>query len=64
MARRSDPRRIADAHRAGTRARLISAGLVPERVDELLAAYDVLPERQGQPFNAEDAYRFVLERRR
>jgi hypothetical protein len=30
-----------------------------ERVDELLAAFDALPERHGLPWDAEAAYRWV-----
>ena len=37
----------------GTRQRLISAGIFPERVDELLAAYEALPEAQGRPLEGE-----------
>jgi hypothetical protein len=60
MARRPNPARILEAQRAGTRARLISAGLLPERVDQLLAAFNALPERQGRPWEGEEAYRWAL----
>jgi hypothetical protein len=36
----------------------------PERVDELLTAFDALPERRGRPWDGEAAYRWVIERRR
>jgi hypothetical protein len=36
--------------------------MLPERVDELLAAFDAIPERQGQPWDAEAAYHWVTER--
>jgi hypothetical protein len=35
-----------------------------ELVDELLAAFDALPERQWLPWDGDAAYRWVLERRR
>jgi hypothetical protein len=60
MARQGDPARIQAAQREGTRQRLISTGMLPERVDELLAAY----EAQGRPFDGEAAYRWVLEQPR
>jgi hypothetical protein len=31
-----------------------------ERVDELLAAFEALPERQGRPWDGEEAFRWVL----
>jgi hypothetical protein len=46
--------------RARTRRRLIHSGMAQERVDELLAAFDALLERQGRPWDAEEAYRWVL----
>ena len=60
MARRSDPACILAAHREGTPQRLVSTGMLPERVDELLAAFDGLPERLGRPWDSEEAYRWVL----
>ena len=42
MSHRYRIRRIAAAQREGTRQRLISARITPERVDEL-AAYEALP---------------------
>jgi hypothetical protein len=35
-----------------------------ERVDELHAAYEALPEVQGRPWDGEAAYRRVIERQR
>lgn len=64
MSRRADRARIDAARREGTRQRLISTGILPERVDGLLAAYEALPEVQGRPLDAEAAYRWVTERRR
>jgi hypothetical protein len=59
MARRTDPTRILEAQRAGTRARLVSAGVSPERVDGLLDAFLALPERQGRPWDGEAAFRWL-----
>ena len=64
MSRRGDPARILAAQREGTRQRLISTGIPPERVDELLAAYEALPEAQRQPWDGEAAYRWALAHRR
>jgi hypothetical protein len=33
-------------------------------VDELLAAYERLPETHGRPWDGEAAFRWVLEQRR
>jgi len=49
MARRRDPARIDDAQREGTRQRLLGTGMLPQRVDELLAAWEVAPASQGLP---------------
>ena len=57
---KGDPARILEAQRAGNRQRLISSGLPPERVDNLLAAFDALPERSGRSWDSEEAYRWVL----
>jgi hypothetical protein len=57
---RGDPIRILAAQLEGTRQRLVSTGMPPERVDELLAAFDALPECQGRPRDGEEAYRWVL----
>ena len=61
---RGDPARILAAQREGTRQRLIGTWMMPERVDELLAAFDALPDRQSVPWDGEAAFRWVLERRR
>jgi hypothetical protein len=61
---RGDPARILEAQREVTRQRLIGTGMLPERVDEHLAAYEALPEAQGGPFDGEAAYRWVLAQRR
>jgi hypothetical protein len=64
MARGGDPARILAAQRESSRQRLISSPMPPERVDELLAAYDALPGRKELPWDGEAAYRWVVERRR
>jgi len=61
---RGDRARLEEARREGTRQRLIGTRLQAERVDELLAAFDSLPERHGVPWDGEAAFRWVLERRR
>ena len=57
---KGDPARILSAQRAGTRQRLIGTGMLPERVDQLLAAFDALPDRQGRPWDGEAAVTWVL----
>ena len=60
MTRRADPARILAAQREGTRQRLISTGILPERVDELLHAFDALPRRQSAPWDTEAAFQWVM----
>jgi hypothetical protein len=38
--------------------------VLPERGDELLAAYEASPEARGRSWDGEAAYRWVMERRR
>jgi hypothetical protein len=59
VARRSNPARIKAAQREGTRQRLISAGLTPERVDELLDGIDSLPERD-RPAEGDATFRWAM----
>jgi hypothetical protein len=49
MARRGDAARILEARREGVRQRLMGIGMLPHRVDELLAAFVVAPGSQGLP---------------
>jgi hypothetical protein len=49
MARRGDPKLILEAQREGTRQRLLGTGMLPQRVDELLAAWEAAPDSQGLP---------------
>jgi hypothetical protein len=54
MARRPDPERIRQSREAATRNRLISAGELPGRVDELLAAWAAEATGKGlDPLTAE-----------
>jgi hypothetical protein len=45
----SRPARILAAHREGTRQRLLRTGMLVERVDELMAAWEVAPASQELP---------------
>ena len=47
MSRRPDPARIDAARREATRRRLLSTGLLPERVDAVMAAWEAEAERRG-----------------
>lgn len=49
MARRPDPTRINAARREATRQRLTSTGMLPDRVDALMAAWEAEAGRRGLP---------------
>ena len=49
MSRRSTPERIDAAHREGTRQRLLRTGVLPGRVDELMAGWEASAASQGLP---------------
>ena len=49
MARRADPARIETARRQATRQRLLSTGMLPERVDALMAAWVAEADNRGLP---------------
>ena len=49
MARRPNLARIDDAHREGTRSRLLGSGMLPERADALIAAWDEEALRRDLP---------------
>jgi hypothetical protein len=49
MSRRSDPARIGNAHREAMRQRLLSTGMLPERVATLIAAWDAEAVRRELP---------------
>jgi hypothetical protein len=61
---RGNAQRIAAAHRAGTRARLVSAGVPDDRVDALLQAFDALPDREGERWDGEAAFRWAMSQPR
>ena len=47
MSRRPDPARIDSARREATRRRLLGTGMLPERADALMAAWEAEAERRG-----------------
>jgi hypothetical protein len=49
MARGADPTRIDTARREATRQRLMSTGMLPDRIDALIAAWEVEAGRRGLP---------------
>ena len=49
MARRPDPTRINAARREATRQRLTSTGMLPDRVDALMAAWEAEADLRGLP---------------
>jgi hypothetical protein len=51
---------LVEARRPGTRQRLIGTGLLPGRVDNVLKAFDALPERAGLAWDGEAACWWVL----
>lgn len=68
MARRADPARIEAAHREGTRQRLLGTGMLPGRVDALIAAWDEEAARRGlapdRRFADEDAWDWMVSQGR
>jgi hypothetical protein len=60
MARRGDLARILEAQRAGTRARLVSAGVSADCVHGLLDAFLALPDVRGRPVDWEAAFGWAL----
>jgi len=67
MSRRADPVRIAAAHREATRQRLLSTGMLPERVDALTAAWEVEAASRGLPearrYAGEDGWEWMTAQR-
>lgn len=62
MSRPSTPERLQAAHRAATLARLVSAGLLPDRADAALAAWEARTTQNGRTIVADDwdaAYREI-----
>jgi hypothetical protein len=67
MAGRADPARIEAAQREGTRQRLLGTGMLPQRVDELLAAWEAAPASQRLPRDGrywEAAFDWIAAQRR
>jgi hypothetical protein len=67
MSRRSTPERLEAAQREDTRQRLLGTGMLADRADELLAAWEAAPASQGLPRDGrywQAAYDWVIARRR
>jgi hypothetical protein len=67
VTRRSTPERIAAAHRAGTLQRLLRTGMLAERVDELMAAWETVPASQDVPRDGrywDAAFEWIVAQRR
>jgi hypothetical protein len=67
MARRADPERLAAAHRAGVRTRLVGQSMSPERAEEWLARWEAheVPgsfASAGRYWNA--AFEWIVAQRR
>jgi len=66
MARRQDPTRIDTARREATGQRLLSTGMLPERVDALMAAWEAEAGRrglrEGQRYADEIAWEWMVAR--
>jgi hypothetical protein len=63
MSRRSTPERIDQARRSATLARLVSAGMLPDRAVAALAAWESGSAKEGRTMAADDwdaAYRTIL----
>lgn len=52
MSRRSTPERLSDARRAATLERLVSAGMLRDRAEGALAAWEVRTAQDGRPRDA------------
>jgi hypothetical protein len=67
VSRQSTPERIEAAHREATRHRLMSSGLLPERVDALMAAWEADAERrgllEGRRYAGEDGWEWTTAER-
>jgi hypothetical protein len=64
MSRRSTRERLAQARRSATLARLVSAGMLPDRAAAALAAWEARAARDGRTIVADDwdgAYREIVE---
>jgi hypothetical protein len=54
MSRRSTSERLMQARRSATLARLVSAGMLPDRAAAALAAWEARTIRDGRPIVADD----------
>jgi hypothetical protein len=67
MPRRSDPARIDAARREATRQRLLSTGMLSERVDTLMAEWETEAARRGlahsRRYSDDDGWTWMAERR-
>lgn len=54
MSRRSTPARLEQARRSATLARLVSAGMLPDRAAAALAAWEARAAQDGQTIDADD----------
>ena len=54
VARRSTPERLEQARRAATLARLVSAGMMPDRAAAALAAWEARTDQGGRTIAADD----------
>ena len=64
MSRRSTPERLEEARRSATLARLVSAGMLPDRSAAALAAWEARQARDARTIVADDwdtAYREIVE---
>jgi len=63
MSRRSTPERLAQARRSATLARVVSAGMLPDRAAAALAAWEARTAQDGRTIVAEDwdgAYQLIV----
>jgi hypothetical protein len=66
MSRRSTPERLQAARRAATLARLVSAGMLPDRAAAALAAWEARAAHDGRTVAADDwdaAFREIVGQR-
>lgn len=62
MSRRSMPEPLAQARRSATLARLVAAGMLPDRAAAALASWEARTAQEGRPIAADDwdvAYREI-----
>ncbi len=67
MARRGDPARIEEARREAIRQRLLGTGMLPGRVEALMAAWEDEAIRRGladRPYSGADAWEWMASQAR